>query len=455
MGYTLQQLQQMGAQPGVNTATPVNQPTPQNKMTFEELQSMGAKPGISTPPIQDEPKPEGEPGLMSKLGKRFSDIKSSFTRSIGPDRKITPISGALQGVGAVAGGINDIVGAGIEKIPYAKGLMEDLGKGVGKISEKTGVSAGIGKFQQAHPEISADIGAVGNIVGAAGLFTGAGALKNTLSKAIGSQSLKAIATDITPEVTSKIAAKGIAKEGTTQSLIRGVIKPVVTKTDLADAEVISKNVPGFGKLKTFSDKVNATRNAELGLRESLKNDVIQSGKDRIYPFKELASKIDNAPEPISLKGTPFEKQIKPLKMAVIQMAQKNGGKISSLFDTTKEFDALVNKTWPNLWDKENAPMRNAVKAVRDTINKYIDDNLPEGTNFLERRLEQHKLINAIENMSEKASSELGTTRLQRLGQRHPIIGGLLKKTGKYALEGAGLGVAGGAGYDLYHNLRGQ
>ncbi len=307
--------------------------------------------------------------------------------------------------------------------------LQDPNASVKDIAENTALGTGIG-------------GVTGGLLAPIAGIAGKGV--KGLSKVLGKSELNKIASDITPELTGKNAAKAIAKGGTTKSLVRGVIKPVISDNAVKDAEVIAKNVPGFSKFKTFSDKVNATRDAVYSMADQLKNDVAQSGKDRIYSFKELASKIMNSEEPISLKGTAFEKQITPLKDAVVKMAQKNGGNISSLFDTTKEFDQLVNKTWPNIWDRENAPMRNAVKSVRDTINNYIDENLPEGTDFLLRRRDQSKLFSAIDNMAPRAADEIGTTRLQRFGGRHPITSGLIKnaKRAAWPAIGTAIGVGG-------------
>lgn len=194
-------------------------------------------------------------------------------------------------------------------------------------------------------------------------------------------------------------------------------------------------VKGLVKGKSAIEDINSVRGAISTEAEALKSKVVASGKDIIYPFQELASKIDGAEEPISLKGTPFEKQIAPIKAAAIKIAQKNGGTISSLLDSRKEFDALVNKTYPNLFDKDNAPMRNAVTAVRDAMNDFIEENLPDVA-YKDSLETQRTMYNAIDNLATKVPDEIkqGAT----FAQRHPKTVGAAKWLGGGALAGAGL-----------------
>ena len=412
-------------------------------------------------PQEDNSEPTSQ-GLLGELGQRASnigDIRQKFQAG-----QINPVSGTLQIAGNLAGGINDIVGAGIGLAN--KGLR--LIPGVGKVEDAamSGISKGIssaastpvgqavvkaGKdFSESHPEATANLKAGANVLGTATMFSGLGAAKEAAANILGKDVLQSVAEDIGPELTAKAGAKAIAKGGTTKSLIRGVIKPVISDSEIADAKVVADNVPEFNKLKTFSDKVNATRNAVYDMSDKLKQDVIAGGKDQKYSIKGLTSRINAAEEPISLKGTAFEKQIKPIKAAAIKIAQNNGDTISSLLDARKGFDELVNKTYPTLWDKENAPMRNAIKAVRNAMNEHIEMNLPEGTNFRSRLLDQSKLFNAIDNMAPKAVDELGTTRIQRLVGRHPVSAGLIKKGAKVA----GGGLIGGLGLEEGRKLLG-
>ncbi len=398
------------------------------------------------------PESAPEQGLGEQLGGRLSNAATALNKGV--TGEINPLSSILQTVGQGAGAVGDVVNKGLELIPGIKQVEDFIGKGVGSAAN-TGVGKSIlntwQDFAQKHPEAADDIGAVGNILTTIPIFKGFGLAKEAIGtgfeKALGKDALGSLVSDVAPKETGQALAKGIAKRGTTKSLIRGIISPATDESSQQLAKLVADNVPGITKAKDLATKINLTQDATDLMAEDLKKRVIESGSDKLYSFKELSSKISNAEEPISLRGTPFEKQIAPIKKAAIAIAKKNGGKISSLFDATKEFDALVKKTYPNIWDKESSPIRAAVKSVRDTINTYIDDNLPD-VGFKESRATQHKLIKAIENMSSKVASgsekEIGTTRFQRFGKRHPVVSGLIKKTAGAALTGtaAGLGIEG-------------
>lgn len=182
---------------------------------------------------------------------------------------------------------------------------------------------------------------------------------------------------------------------------------------------------GVIKGKSAVEDVNLVRDAIGREAEALKGQI--SALDHPYPIRELAARMSAAEEPISLRGTPFEKQIKPLKQAAVKLAEESGGKISGLLDARKAFDDLVEKTYPNLYDKENAPMRNAVVAIRDAMNQYIEENLPTGVGYRESLQKQRALYNAMENLLTKVHEEHGMTgigrRLTRFAKDHPYISG--------------------------------
>lgn len=382
--------------------------------------------------------------LTGHLKTRMQDASTALGNAA--SGKINPISGVLQTVGAGAGAIGDTVSAGLGLIPGVKQAENAVGGVLGKLAQtKTGqaISGGVNSFSQAHPELAGDIGAVGNIASVLPIGKVAGLAKDAaasgIAKAGGKGSLDATIEAVSPNLSSAAMAKKIAKQGVSKSPISGKIAPLSGANEHTIARVVADHVPNFDKLKTFAEKMNATRDAVTSMAENLKQDVINSGKDIIYPFKELAAKMNAVEEPISLKGTPFEKQIKPIKAAALEIAQKNGGTISSLFDARKEFDQLVEKTYPNLWDKENAPMRTAISSIRNTMNDFIEEHLPAGNGFKDSLRTQSHLFRAIDNLAPKAVKEIGTTRASRFAGRHPVISGVLKTAGRAVGQGAGAG----------------
>lgn len=461
MGLTLEQLQAMGAKPGVTPSTsspaPTNQPaqsapqpaTSGSGITLEQLQSMGAKPGV-TPQTPTQPTQSNQPddSWTGEIAGRYNDAKTALSDAA--SGKINPLSGSLQLLGSVGGAVTDTVGKALENAPLGigtavKGLEGLVGQGVSKLaSTDTGKSViGAGQsFAQNHPELSGDIGAIGNIVGGVTAVTGAGALKSavgkTIAKVAGKDALASVISDVTPSL--KTAAQvGEAKAGgLTKTGLLGRIVPTVSKDATDVAKVVNEHIPEFQKLKTFTDKLNVTRETISNLADDLKKKVIDSGKNVIYPFKQLASEISRAEEPISLKGTPFEKQIAPLKKAAVALAQKSGGNISGLLDARKAFDDLVVKTYPKLYTADHHAMRGAVTAVRNVMNKMIDENLPKGVGFRDSLSDQSKLYRAVDALAPKAVDEIGSTRFSRLADNHPIVTKGIRAAKNVAIIGSGL-----------------
>lgn len=237
---------------------------------------------------------------------------------------------------------------------------------------------------------------------------------------------------VSPKLTKKETADAIAKRGATKSgflgRIRANIDPAIKKV----ADAVEKNVPDFDPKKTFSKNVNATKSAVYKMADDLKTQVMKSGKDVIYPFKELASRMNSIEKPIAIKAdATLEKQFNLAKDAALKIAQKSGGKISDLLGARKEFDSLVQKQFPNLYDRENAPMRDAITSIRGTMNDFIAEKLPD-VKFKDSLSTQSKLFTAIDNMSEKAVSEIDTNVIERAGQalkNHPVLSGALAAAG--------------------------
>lgn len=236
---------------------------------------------------------------------------------------------------------------------------------------------------------------------------------------------------LSPKLTAKEAAEAGASRGYTKTGILQKIKLVADPYIERVAKTVKELVPDFSPSRTLAENVNSVKNAIGTAAEALKQKVISSGEDIIYPFKELASRLGSVEESISLKGTQFEKQIGPLKDAAIKLARDAGGKVSSLLDVRKDFDVLVNKTYPNLYDKEYSPIRSAVKAIRDELTNFTAEHLPKEVGLKDSLTQQSHLFTALENMAEKAASgvekEVDTNVIGRASQfiqKHPVLSGL-------------------------------
>lgn len=382
---------------------------------------------------------EQEETIGQKLSGRLGQAGEAMSKSAQGKQGI--LSGILQTAGAAAGGVGDIISSGLSAVTpdfIEKPVMGAIGGLASKaLGTKTGqrVMAGAGEFAQEHPEASANIGAIANIASVLPAGKGFQVAKGAVNKALGKTAIKEIAKDVAPELGGKALIKSAGKGGLIKTALKGEIKPVLGKAVDDVAETVSKSVPNFSKLKTFTDKLNATIEAVYKEADVLKQQVIASGKDILYPFKELNSRLKAIAKPIIIKSdATLSKQFDLVREAALKIAQKNGGKISNLFDARKEFDDLVRQQFPNLYDRANAPMKEAILSIRREMNDFIAEQLPD-VNFKESLLNQSRLFDAIDNLAPKAVSEIGTTRASRFVNKFPLTTAAAKGAAKFGLAG--------------------
>lgn len=137
-----------------------------------------AETGIEPPKPVDTQNQENEP-LMNHLTKRTTDLSNAVSSAFSGD--INPVSGVIQSVGAIAGGLNDTVNKVLEKTPVVgwalKGVEKVIGKGAERFfNTETGqsVAKSINEFNEKHPEMSKNIGAGFNILTAIPILKGLG-----------------------------------------------------------------------------------------------------------------------------------------------------------------------------------------------------------------------------------------------------------------------------------------
>lgn len=235
----------------------------------------------------------------------------------------------------------------------------------------------------------------------------------------------AVLTAISPRLTPSVAGETSTK---TVGLLKKII-PVTTKKLQQVADAVR---PYFNPKVSWSENAQVADKAIADLANQTETHIAQNNV--IRPIKEIAAKIRDADEPISLKGTPFENQITPLKNAFIKIMRGNGGDLSGEFQSLRDFDNYVDKTYPTLWDRENAPMRNAVTVLRNTVKDDIASHLPKDSPYRDLLNQQSNLFDARDTFREKAAKgelqqqgEIGTNALQRFSQRHPTISSTIKK----------------------------
>lgn len=166
---------------------------------------------LNTAGTQDTTQPQSEQNLGQKLGGRLQDISSNVS-DISNQLQGKPgsqgwWSDILQTGGDVAGGLGDVINAGLELIPGVKGAENWVGGEVGKAAD-TQVGQSVVKFiqqeQQAHPEIAKDIGAGFNILTAIPILKGLGVVKDVAMSGLGT-ALKGVAENAVDSDLSKMA----------------------------------------------------------------------------------------------------------------------------------------------------------------------------------------------------------------------------------------------------------
>lgn len=165
--------------------------------------------------------------FLEDVGGTATDVLKGLSQATSDSLsgKINPLSGLLQGAGAVAGGVGGLTSNVLEHLPVVGGLVkgtEDLiGKGVGAIAEtKIGQDTiqGASDWAQKHPELAGDIGAIGNIASAIPIFKGFGLAKTgvrgVVSRVLGNPAeIEALTPKITGKAYEKKGLLGKVKDG--------------------------------------------------------------------------------------------------------------------------------------------------------------------------------------------------------------------------------------------------
>lgn len=247
------------------------------------------------------------------------------------------------------------------------------------------------------------------------------------------KSFKAIVDTVSPNLTKKQTAEALASgRGEGGSLLtKTKIKPDIRTLEVADA---TKGIikPGSTSVENIGNVRGALKTEAESLRGQIKS------VDHPVSFKEVNAKLNNLEVPISVKSdATLSRQLRLVKDATMKIIRSGKGNVEGLLDARQEFDNLIDKEFPTLYDRENAPMRSAVKAMRDGLNNIIESNLPDDVSYKASLKKQSLFYDAIDNMAEKGVNEVGKTGLETTLDKYPIA--------KKAVDAAAIGAAGAVG----------
>ncbi len=414
-----------------------------NKSLFGNQKIAGTTPQIG-----------GQGSLLGDVGQSIVKAGTGVSEAMnkGLQGQINPLSSALQGAGAIAGGVGDLTMDVLHHTPVvgsvvrgAEGLVE---KGVtAGLNTQTGqnIAQGVSDFSQAHPEAAGNIGAAFDIATAYPILKGVGKAAKVAKGAANTAlrgSTDAVVDAVSPKLGPVGSAKALMQRGTETKGLLGqkYLAPDPKAVDIAD--VVRQNVPKFNP-KDLTGSIQKTQTAVDGLKKSLKADVAVEGAGKIYPAKELISRLKNIEKPdLIAADTTLNNVYDKLINRVAGIAKEQGGKVENLPNILSDFDAMVKRQYPNLYKSEAlTPLRQGVKDIREEIKTFAEEMMPTVA-LKERMLTVHKLLTAMENMSKKAVSgvtnEIGTNRFTG---KFPVVKGLLKTGVRLGAEGLGIGSA--------------
>lgn len=410
--------------------------------------------------LGDVPSPQlgGQNSFLGDVGQTLTKAGTRISDAIGQTAsgQINPVSGLIHGLGGAAGAVGGLTNNVLEHTPLVgtvyKGAENLIGKGVGALAKTNagqGLISNYQGFAQAHPELAGDISSGVDIASAVPLLKGLGLAKGAVTGGIETAlrgGTDAALETVAPKLSAKEAADALVKRGTVQKgLLRETqIAPDTRMQDIA--QTVEKNVPKFNPAKPLVKNIAETQSAVDDLKASLKADVAKEGAGKIYPPNELIARLKKIEIPdLIASDTTLNNVYGRLINRVEGIAEAQGGKVENLPDILGDFDKMVKRQYPNLYNSDTlTPLRQGVKDIREEIKTFAEEKMPS-VGLKDRMLTVHKLLTAMENMAEKATSggakEIGTNALTRLAGRHPVIKGLVKTGAKYAAEGTGIGTA--------------
>lgn len=263
MSLTLQQLQKMGASQIGSSSGPSSQNTPSKGVSIQQLQSMGAQPGVSNAPSQNQPNQSTASSVGNKIlgGAKavgnflFPVAKDIYTDYTNPKSQTkTP----LQQVG-------DLV---LSVLPFIPGL--------GEAGEGARGAAAVGEGAEAVADASKGTGVMGKLLSspvtkAAGVGYGAGVASNLSQGQSPEQAISPNAGTIGGAVTGgAVSGIGSLLGSIGDRISLGVIKP--SATDIKD---------GFS-LQTIKDNnLGGSLNATLTKTKSLMSDLTNQLKQKL------------------------------------------------------------------------------------------------------------------------------------------------------------------------------
>lgn len=238
----------------------------------------------------------------------------------------------------------------------------------------------------------------------------------------------------TAPVLSKGQEQAAKEAGRIYKTTFGKVKIQPDARDIEIAETV-KNVATsknpFKNIQNIKGQIKAVDSeVQIGLQKN----------NTIFNLKQLKKTLGQSKEESRIifgSDTTLEKTYDAVVDEMVRQAGKNQKNLSGLLRARKNFDRIIDKKFPKLFDNliSDSPRTNAVLDVRRAVNDFIGKKLPEGNQYKNLLRQENLMFEAIKNIAARAP-KLGTTAAQRF---------LQSKLGKAVKATAiGAGIAGGA-----------
>lgn len=429
---------------------------------------------------QSQYKPPNPDSLGTELSNRAQDVGTAVQTGVQGANELVHGnighglfdvgSGLLQTGGAIAGGIGDVIGKGLQLIPGVKQVEGAIGQGVGKLAQTAPGQAVVGAaqdFAAKHPVAAKDVGAAFNIAGLAGGGFGAKVAKDAAVEGVGQAAREGVMGSliqnaarkkaindalevVAPKETAKVIKQGIKSGRATEG---GVFSGSSISPDARTIRAAEAAAGIVNKSKSDVWNANAVRDAissdatkletELGKErpfiagaEGIQAPIVSPVEvdslltDALQKIGEDPTMVGNAEESakrILAKFKSFLPQDTEIKAADILTARKKlDNWIGGLSGGSKVFDPAY----------ENAKTI-ALRAIRQGANDLMAAKAPDVA-VKELLAHQTALYDALDNIAAKGAKTIGKSGIKRFAERHPFVIGGLKKAGKTVLTGMGI-----------------
>lgn len=246
----------------------------------------------------------------------------------------------------------------------------------------------------------------------------------------GKVAAKAIENPLSPTEQEKAASQGRT------SIVNG--KPTIAPSprDLAMQEALKPLVEN-GQVTANVDKSTGLVNGNDQLQnidnvnKAIKTQGTQISEgvgthNKPYNPQDLNKAIFKTEVPSSIK--PTDEKIQNLQNAIFKIIQDNPKDTQGLLQTRQQFDSLVKKDYPHLYEQGMTPTKQYITGLRETLNDFTAKQLPEGklpngVGFRDALQNQHQLINVRDEMTQKFVREYpqGSSNLSRFAKEHPGV----------------------------------